>query len=1696
MIIKNIYSLLLALFFFTACHAEDFIDEMFSSLPEQVFVNSDCCDFLIGGVINPLNGAPSMSEIDLVSKGAQSIELKRIFTPYFAPIEDVEKGLFSEKSYSGWLYFPHTRLNLCTLIKHNKIHERQACVVDPNGVVLVYSLENGKMVFSSKTFGISNGFCGTPSGKYDPRNVHIEFKKNYIIVKTPDGFVRHYLQQYTDAISDSKSKYECTLCLLRKEVLPNGKVLHYYYRDKNLTRVESWDPNEKHLYATLHLDFNPYNSIANFWTDNGLKASFEQVPALINQSKEFKKNKSLLNPLIVLSADTPFYSSNKCQYVRNPLEGKSKERQYLGLVEYKGQCINFQAEHKEFAQTQLINHEKSKRNKYDSQCRVKTLLLPGEGNSMEPAFHFDYDIAVPGKKSGKTVVTHWNGCKTIYNIQLNLLISSIQFFDESNTLKKEKIFKWDKNHWLTSVEVCDEEGNVLYKKSYQYDSFGNPIVETIEGELSEKGVQDVYTIQRMFSQEGRNLLLEEHFGEGKQILYSYIPNTNLLSKKIVKANSVEISWEYYEYDDCLNLIKKVAGEEGVERVTNYVLRREQPFLHMPEWIEESYIENDVKYPLKRTKLIYDNFGNVVKEEVYDADNQYSYTIEKKYNERGDVVFETDPIGRSANYTYDEHGRKKSVVGFSRNNETLLSYDLKGRQTEISEVGLKDHVLVNKSYRYDHNDCIIKKTDPFGHETTLTYDSISLEPERINYPGVIIDDEVYPVVKAFTYDALGRKLASIDENGNKTVYSYNLYDSPCEILHPHNTKETFKYRKDGHLLSHTDQEGLTTLFKRDGAGRVEEKLFVKDGECIAKEVFIYKGTRLVEMIDKEKNSTKYFYDGAGRKVCEDRCGKKTYWSYDSLGFLKTICEESTPNTLYTHFKRDNIGQVLEKSYTDAAGNVLNWIKYTYDVSGNVSTITTNVNGSLVVESFDYDSQNRLISHKNRSGFTTNIYYDDHFADEKGRFVLRKVKTAPNQIVTEEIYDPFGRIVKQQVYNNQNSVVSAESKSYDPCGSLILWRQNVYEGEDYLNTKVISFSYDQKNRLSSYTRGVGTSSKRITQFSYTPGDQIKCKALPDGNELEYQYDSFGYLKSLSSSDGTIKHTFSYDTLGNLLRASDDLEKTFFEREYDPFGNVTKEKFSNGITIKKSYDYFNRPLTVTLPDESQICYSYDPLHLKVVERYAANGMFLYRHCYDKYDLNGNLESETLIGNLGSNHYSFNESGAISTIQSSYFSQSCMYDEADNLTSITTDNLQRNFTYDPLNQLLSEAAGEVTTTYLYDSTYNRTKVNKEPWISNALDELESTPSFFCSYDKNGNLKTLSSNSITKKYTYDPLNQLTAVEDGSSKVVLKYDPLGRRISKTTDAYTENYLYDGNNDIGTLDQQGRLKHLCVLGIEKNNISRPISIELEGNVFAPIIDCQGNVSRLVKLVSGEVSTSYEYNAFGEQSQKDFGPFNPWQYASKRFDADINFIDFGKRYYVPQLGRWLNTDPAEFVDGSNLYAFLKNSPYRYVDADGRFVQLFIPILVGGFTLGGEVAIGFAAGEAITASLIGAALGVGVYQAWQKLNLGENGSEIAGLLSDTVQDAGKDKRKKDRNHPLDLEEQLALEEAKAGKGEEIMWDKINDPRYPPDKWNKKKHNHEHTDGTKTEIHYWENIQTGERHGYKIKVEDNNKSRSNLYP
>ncbi len=1547
---RYLLSLICCLLTVGAFSEEEDQDAFIISTPDQVAALSSEPNYLIGGLISPLSGQPVLRQTDLVVKGAQNLSLSRTYIPPYMPVA-FEKHKHNKKewdkyhlhqhirdNYKGWQFLPHLKLRLIS--RSMEVH-----LTDPNGMTLAFHLSGpnySTATLASPSYAITNTVGELPSGKYDPRNTRISYEDNgnKLVVHAPDGASRFYYR---------KGAASKRLYILEKEILPNGKVLKYTYDEKlKLISVESLDPKERYVYASIRIQ-EPHGSF-HFLSSTGTTVdySYQRRPIHVRIKEKAKGRETIQESNytcrpILTSVSSPFYRYESLNYGDRFL-----------LDSYFGKNEVFKCEHASFGEG--VPHFK-----------VHKLLLPvGQNDSFYPVHEMVYQPPVAGEKAGTTTVKNSDGTSITYHFSKNLLTTAIQYFGQDGKLKKEKIFSWSEKNWLKSIEMRDDQNNSLYKRSYEFDGFGNPISEIFVGDLTGNGAQESYTITREFSQDGRNLLLKEAHESGKVICFAYLPNSNLVTSKITKDGDRILLREFSKYDDCHNLVQNILddGESSDESIlagvtertiTNYTLRQQAPFLHMPEWIEEKYWEGGSEKLLKKIHLIYDQHGNIAQEEVHDADGILAYIIYKQYNERGDLVTETNRLGQQATYTYDPRGRLESSLNFSQKLLKTFHHDMKGRFREKIEKG-DGEIAHAFSYAYDAHDRLIQKTEPFSDTTHYTYDPLVSQITRTDSPSVTsADGQAIPVTTFATYDPFGREVTKVDANGHTTTYRYNAYGSPTEITYPDSSKEYFRYTKKGKLASHIDPDGLTIQYQNDLLDRVLSKTYISaDGKTLAEEVFTYNGFNLLTETDREGNLTQYTYDGTGRKIREEFCGKITSFSYDSLGQLSILCKYNGDNTLQVHYKRDVEGRVIEESQTDISNQLLTRISYTFDEDGNRNTIVRYINGKEAINAFTYDAFHRLIEEQDALGYESKTVYQEAYTNQLGQKVLQTSTTDPRGVTTVETQDAYGRVVKKEVLNSQKAPISSAETYHDANGNLTLQKDHLFENEHYLKTQCTKYTYTNRNQIASLIRALGTPNARSTTFTYTPSGKRESKTLPDGISLTYGYHPLGYLQNLQSSDGKIQFTFLRNRLGQLLCATDEVQKSSIHRELDPCGNIIREEFPSGLTLEKTYDAFDRPLTLTLPDKGEVIYTYDPLFLRSVTRTSA-GDTLYTHSYDLYDQDGNLVVESLIGNLGRVMHSTDSKGQKLSINCSYFSQQNRFDPCGNLVSSTVDATPQTYIYDDLSQLTSEKSSPSSFIYAYDSLYNRTKKNDQICETNELNELLSSGDIRCSYDRNGNQTQQQSFSKTYNFTYDPLNRLIRAENSEVTIEFAYDPLDRRLSKTVHSSSfwgkyvdvEHYLYDGQNEIGAFTSPTSVKNLRVLGLTKpHTLPSTIAIELGGQAFAPILDYQGSVRQLIDLYYKSCTASYNFTAFGEELNPKYERyFNPWRFVSKRFDPELNLIYFGKRYYDPALARWLTTDPAGFVDSINLYQYVLNNPFRYCDPDGQFLQLAVPLVIWG-------------------------------------------------------------------------------------------------------------------------------------------------------
>lgn len=113
-----------------------------------------------------------------------------------------------------------------------------------------------------------------------------------------------------------------------------------------------------------------------------------------------------------------------------------------------------------------------------------------------------------------------------------------------------------------------------------------------------------------------------------------------------------------------------------------------------------------------------------------------------------------------------------------------------------------------------------------------------------------------------------------------------------------------------------------------------------------------------------------------------------------------------------------------------------------------------------------------------------------------------------------------------------------------------------------------------------------------------------------------------------------------------------------------------------------------------------------------------------------------------------------------------------------------------------------------------------------------------------------------------------------------------------------------------------------------------------------LDAIGNV-RVVTDQAKNVIERHDYFPFGEEcttgscaSNPGVGAGQPRKFTGKERDSETGLDYFGARYYSSKIGRFTTVDPLytwneNLLDPQrwNRYSYVRNSPLRYVDPDGR-------------------------------------------------------------------------------------------------------------------------------------------------------------------
>jgi RHS repeat-associated protein len=455
---------------------------------------------------------------------------------------------------------------------------------------------------------------------------------------------------------------------------------------------------------------------------------------------------------------------------------------------------------------------------------------------------------------------------------------------------------------------------------------------------------------------------------------------------------------------------------------------------------------------------------------------------------------------------------------------------------------------------------------------------------------------------------------------------------------------------------------------------------------------------------------------------------------------------------------------------------------------------------------------------------------------------------------------------------------------------------------------------------------------TSSTYDALNRPKETILPDKTRLVPTYNEGAYLESLSAQIMGIGNSIDF------LKGQD----------YDAKGQRQYVKYGNNVITKFFYDAktfrLNNLLTTHTNNDTlqDLQYIYDPMGNIMRVKDGAQSTFYYNNeaisplKEYEYDALYRLKKAT-----GREH----SGGAAPTNQ-----------DLVHLVNMPHNNI-------------ASAVRNYTQTYDYDKAGNILQVkhvagNSGNWTRNynytlndASNRLESTKIvggnlyLYNNYDGHGNMTKMPH---LQALHWDYQDQLTEVEmNGGGTAYYNYDGGGQRVRKVvvkSGKRTERLYFGGveryreytassvNNPNGTV----KLERWTV---QIDDIAQVDTLTVDNSVAVanpiPLIRYQyrdhlGSAAMETNEV-GEVISYEEYHPFGTSAYRVARSgtnlsLKRYRFTNKERDDETGLYYFGVRYYAAWLGRWTSSDPGGFVDGLNMYVYVRNNPVMLVDEEG--------------------------------------------------------------------------------------------------------------------------------------------------------------------
>ena len=310
--------------------------------------------------------------------------------------------------------------------------------------------------------------------------------------------------------------------------------------------------------------------------------------------------------------------------------------------------------------------------------------------------------------------------------------------------------------------------------------------------------------------------------------------------------------------------------------------------------------------------------------------------------------------------------------------------------------------------------------------------------------------------------------------------------------------------------------------------------------------------------------------------------------------------------------------------------------------------------------------------------------------------------------------------------------------------------------------------------------------------------------------------------------------------------------------------------------------------------------------------------------------------------------------------------YDRAGNRTSKTNtlnSAFSETYTYDDLNRLVdANRNGTNLQDWTLDAlgnwgTFNDGSLNQTR-TANAANEVTGISGSWIdpAYDAAGNMSSgpkAGDETTRLHFVYDAWNRLAAVkadddgEPGATIATYAYDGMGRRVSKTVGSDTFDFYYNEQYQVVEVRKNGDTDPYEQTVYDVRYIDAPVMVyrdtDTDGSSIQYVYvaqDANFNVTAIIDGSNGSVINRFVYTPYGQRTVLNAS----WAAGTTDFmlghqglmlDGESGLYYNWARFYHPTLGRFMQRDPLEYVDGGNLYEYVRSSPIGAIDPRGLAV-----------------------------------------------------------------------------------------------------------------------------------------------------------------